>query len=955
MAPMLLPFPNLSCGARTNRLWEAGRGTAREPAPSDQKKQFSVGERLRVVSRLVVLGDPGGGKTTLMRWMATAYLLRYRGDAAWREIPDAGTLPEQSWIPLLIRCRDLGEADLCRSFTDFLTQHLRKTELAPEDADVMRAVILDSMARGEALLLVDGLDEITNPQVRMMFCQELERTAARYPSAPIAVTSRIVGYRDMPYRMGFGFEHGVVAELTRPDKDLFARRWVEVTEQHQPEAEKAKRTQELVEALHSTDRIERLTGNPMLLTTMALVKRKVGKLPSRRSKLYAEAVSVLLNWNPRYYEAIDEDEAIPQLEFLAYEMCSRGVQSLAEDEVLDLLDRVRREYPSIRAIRRRKPDVFLGLLEARSSIVIKSGGQWTKGQGKEKAVWEFRHLTFQEYLAARALLDGRYPDRDKTKTLAEQVTPLAGSVKVARVAIGPETEFEVTESWQEALRLLVADCKDDDVDDVLRAIANPASAEDAGRTGRPRAILAARCLVDEPNASEGTAGQILGVLARNIARHDGTGVVLTSMDSTAIELGKGHWAPLLMQSLVRQFLGTSSDEGWNAGGLWGMAHVLSAPRDGREFEAWFTCLVGHLGFHDEVEACGAALSIMEAAFEGKAVLVPGLIDGLLNLLHSRRPICSAAAWALSWMSRGFPMSTDRAPIWQPKAGEVPPLIRAFESPESQEGFTLKWLAGALGCSGDPRAAGPLSAKLEYPDSTVRNAIVEALGRIGGAGVAGRLVSKLEDADARVRIEAVAALGKLGGHEVVSRMISRLDDPEPVVRSAVAQALGMLGGQEVVGPLVNKLADPHPSVRDAVVRSLAALHGQDEIGLLTRGVDDPNPQVRVWVAGMLARLGDARGAAVLAQLLHDPNPEIRRTAVHAWDYAQHHDVPMPLLQQRWRQPPWLDPEEPITEDHVAEASQRLGISLEEIRSQYEALAEGLGLKLSWKDKHPPASV
>ena len=240
-------------------------------------------------------------------------------------------------VPFVCGCRDLGEADLCRSFTDFLSQHLRKTELLPHEADVMRAVILDSIAKGDALLLVDGLDEITNPQVRIMFCQELERTATRYPEAHIVATSRIVGYRDMPYRMGTGFEHGVIAEITREDKDLFARRWVDVTEQHQQPAEKEKRAQELLEALHSSDRIERLTGNPMLLTTLALVKRKVGKLPNRRTKLYAEAVSVLLNWNPRHYQTIEEDEAIPQLEYLAYEMCRQGVQHMTEDDVLDML------------------------------------------------------------------------------------------------------------------------------------------------------------------------------------------------------------------------------------------------------------------------------------------------------------------------------------------------------------------------------------------------------------------------------------------------------------------------------------------------------------------------------------------------------------------------------------------------------------------------------------------
>ena len=321
-------FARLEERRDARRLWEAGRGRIMEPPPWEPGERPSVGERLGLAHRLVILGDPGGGKTTMMRWMATTYLLRYRDDPAWRHIPDAETLPDRRWIPVLIRCRDLGEADLCRCFRDFLGQHLQKSELLPDDADVIKAVILDRIARGEALLLVDGLDEITDPRVRVMFSQELERTAVRYPAASIVVTSRIVGYRDMPYRMGAGFEHAVIAELTRPDKDLFAQRWVEVTEQHQAAAEKEKRVEELIDALHSSDRVERLTGNPMLLTTLALVKRKVGKLPSRRTKLYAEAVAVLLNWNPRLYETIDEDEAIPQLEFLAYEMCARGVQRL---------------------------------------------------------------------------------------------------------------------------------------------------------------------------------------------------------------------------------------------------------------------------------------------------------------------------------------------------------------------------------------------------------------------------------------------------------------------------------------------------------------------------------------------------------------------------------------------------------------------------------------------------
>jgi hypothetical protein len=93
----------------------------------------------------------------------------------------------------------------------------------------------------------------------------------------------------------------------------------------------------------------------MLLTTLALVKCKVGKLPNRHNKLYAEAVAVLLNWNPRHYRTSDAQEASPQLAYLAYEMYRRGVQQLTEDEVLDLLDRIRLEYPNVRAIKQRSP------------------------------------------------------------------------------------------------------------------------------------------------------------------------------------------------------------------------------------------------------------------------------------------------------------------------------------------------------------------------------------------------------------------------------------------------------------------------------------------------------------------------------------------------------------------------------------------------------------------------
>jgi HEAT repeat protein len=925
---------------------EAGHFFKYKPdQPEFAESRSSVGECLATFSRLVVLGDPGSGKTTMVRWMATAYLLRHKGDDAFSQIPDNETLPDRSWIPVLIRCRDIGEADLCRCFTDFLAQHLKKTELLPEEADVMRTVILDRIAKGEALVLVDGLDEITNPHVRMMFCQELERTAVRYPNAPIVITSRIVGYRDMPYRMGSGFEHSVIAELNRKDKDLFAQRWVEVTEQHHPPAEKNKRVQELLHALHSSDRIERLTGNPMLLTTLALVKRKVGKLPNRRNKLYAEAVSVLLNWNPRLYQTIEEEEAIPQLGYLAYEMCRRGVQRLTDDEVLDLLEKVRTEYPNIRAIRRQEPQKFLELLEARSSILIKSGDIWQKNKTQEMPVWEFRHLTFQEYLAARALLDGRYPDRDKTKSLAEQVASLAGTVEKVMSERRPEKEVEVPESWREALQLLVVDCKDDDVDDVLLAILNPLPGEEAANTSRPRAVLAALCLADEPNVSEDTATLVLAEFADNVKR-----------------------------SLIGEYCRRPAQTRFFPGSLWGMVEV-ACWGSGYGPTTGFGTLVERLQSPNRVEALSAALAVMEAAFEQKATNVPGLEEHLFLLLGKGGAESLAAAWALLWLSGGF--GIKQTPTWLPSETELGVLINALSEAPDDEGGTMRFLIFILGKVSNEKATKAIISKLDHPDTHVRMAVIEALGQLGDKQAVPLLLTKLDHPDTDVRMAVGRALGQLGDKQAVPLLLTKLDDPDTHVRMAVGRALGQLGDKQAVPLLLTKLDHPDTHVRMAVIEALGQLGDKQAVPLLLTKLDDPDTHVRMAVGRALGQLGDKQAIETLILLLEDPDyqvcvaaavaltglgadrgssalteflnhgsPERRKAAVKELVIMRGKPKERTLLSLDFDGiDPWIDPITPITKTRLVTAARKLGITTQEARSLYESIAADFHLRFA----------
>ncbi|MFN9643710.1 MAG: SUMF1/EgtB/PvdO family nonheme iron enzyme [Cyanobacteriota bacterium] len=815
----------LEAQRQDRRLREAGRlSHAALSQSNDQGGSVAIGERLDSSSHLVVLGDPGAGKTTMLRWLATTYLLRHKGDPAAEQIPDVQTLPCRDWIPVLIRCRDIGAADLCRSFSEVLSMHLSKTELRPEDAKVMHAVILDRIGKGEVLLLVDGLDEITDQEVRVKFCRELECTAARYPDAPILVTSRIVGYRDMPYRMRSGFAHGVISDLQLEDKDQFARRWVDVTESHQTSSAKTKHVQELIRALHSNDRIERMTGNPMLLTTLALVRRTLGKLPTDRAELYDEAVEVLLRWNESY-QAIKKKEALPQIAYLAYHMCQRGVQSLTGDNVLDLLEQFRRNYPNLRDVKRHDPEKFMDLLEARSSLLMRSGSIWQSKDLQEQSVWEFRHLTFQEYLASRALLEGLYKDQSESKTLAEQVALLAAPSGVdPRDADRPSREFAVSDSWRETLRLLVPNCRYEEVDAVLLSILNPADEEDAAKSVYPRAVLAAQCLAEEPNVSEETAREVLERLVSLIGADYGVREIATNLERAALEVWQSSWKQTLQACLVEAFSDGHAATRANCGGV--LAQLLGSALAGSavERDSCFEGVVASLESGEREEAICAALTVVHIVQEGSPSRPDALVKALLRLLKRGGTEGRAAAWALAWLSveppsdrakRG-PMVRNRLhpPVlatewegaggggWQPTEEQTRVLLEALGRAAALEG--KRQLIELLGKSAQPSVVLPLVEGAADPDASVREAAREALAWLAThlssplhpaqlaaleEQVAERLVRNDALAEAE-RCDGLVVVALLGQERLLREVLANQGAPEPLRRRA-AEGLGLV--------------------------------------------------------------------------------------------------------------------------------------------------------------------
>jgi HEAT repeat protein len=861
-----------------------------------ETREVPVGERLAEIPLLVVLGDPGAGKTTMLRWLSTAYLLRLQHDPAADEMPGAHTLPRRDWLPILIRCRDLDEPLLSGTLEDVLRSTLRRYQLTATTAGAVLPLLLERLGSGQAMLLIDGLDEITETTARARFCEHLERMHGAYPLAPIVVTSRTAAYREMGRRLA-EFEHVTVADLSWSDKRQFAQRWIDVTEPIP--AHRAEAAQALVDDMQSSPGIERLTDNPMLLTTLALVKRRVGKLPSRRADLYSEAVQVLLNWRSEVEAPLDQREAVPQLEYIAYAMCDLGVQQLREDEIIDLLHRMREEYPRLRNRLRHEPEQFVPLLERRTGILVEAGR--IRHAGQTMAIYEFRHLTFQEYLAGTSLVSGRFPGRQRGMSLAEQVGMLAA--RAAEVEDDDDLEDGVADvdgdgHWEEAIRLCMLTCHDDDAEDVMRAVLGHRV---DGTYSEPRATLAALCLADEPDVTDETATLVLDAY-------------LECLSAAAASPAYAYVAPMadLVSSRYRAELTTTllrhieaDADAWGFDAYESLREALSDQASGQVSDE--ASLLTQIMSDDERVVVDAALDL--AVHDTPQVGAPACeqIAALEAATEGASgPVAVSLIWALQKLGAdgpGFDVSPERAhhmlrmlahssPVarWSaaealrfaPGEGVTPALVQVLEDPC----WVVRHVAAqSLGGREDSGALPGLIDGLHDEHPEVRMACVEGLRLATDVSAVETLAATLGDPDEDVRKHVIDALGAIGDQRIVDDLRRYLRDSHVHVRMAAAAALGDLSNPRALPDLVAAIVDRHPSVRASVVQALGKLEDPRTLDPLLDVAGDDSSMVRQRAMTALRQFASPRVTATLVGALDDADDDVRRSAMGSLAYQQ----------------------------------------------------------------------
>jgi formylglycine-generating enzyme required for sulfatase activity len=390
-----IELPEGETWARELRL--AGRKVSAEEAEAIGHRLSEprpVLDLLRQQNGLIILGDPGAGKTTFLKYL-TLRLALGEGEALGLGVQ----LP--ILLPLSAYANALATRDI--PLDCFIAEYYRDRGV---DLPI-EPMLNEALAQGGVLLLLDGLDEVKDLAQRHLVVQRVVDFFAfhRRRGNKFVLTSRIVGYREVRPTIE-GLAECTLVDFDDDDIVQFVEKWVGALERaargDTPVAaqEAAREQAELLAAVRRNPGVRRLAANPLLLTILALMKRQGVTLPERRVELYQKYVETLLkHWNlarglgrppSRDLDVVETVRVLAPLALWMHET-SPGVGLVKREDVRRKLE----EIYTHRGIPEPEQAARQLLTDAREY----AGLLLERGPGE----YGFIHLTFQEYLAAAAI------------------------------------------------------------------------------------------------------------------------------------------------------------------------------------------------------------------------------------------------------------------------------------------------------------------------------------------------------------------------------------------------------------------------------------------------------------------------------------------------------------------------------------------------------------------------
>ncbi|MBD2231679.1 NACHT domain-containing protein [Phormidium tenue] len=363
----------------------------------EQRRVLSqVDEAICDCRRLMIRGGAGAGKSTLMQWLAVrAASQSFKGKLINWNVK----------IPFFVRLRSLigDEFPPPEKFPALIAKNIA--------AQMPKGWVHKYLDRGQALVLIDGVDELPR-QAREDFFEALKDLVRDFPYATYVVTSRPSGLKTaegdvwQAWEDWLGthdFKNLMLEPMTPTKVEAFVTQWHKALGDSPLDLEQnlEQTAQKLIRQLRQRPELQRLASTPLLCAMIcALHRERLETLPSARLQLYQECIDMLLNrrdvgreisLDETYQVGLNETQKLELLRSLALKFMRLNLSSLEVDRVdnhfqLELKNTSLPETVTGRQIR----ELFVDRAALLREPVV---GQI-----------DFAHRTFQEYLAAEAIL-----------------------------------------------------------------------------------------------------------------------------------------------------------------------------------------------------------------------------------------------------------------------------------------------------------------------------------------------------------------------------------------------------------------------------------------------------------------------------------------------------------------------------------------------------------------------
>ncbi|MBP0036553.1 MAG: HEAT repeat domain-containing protein [Roseofilum sp. SID1] len=794
--------------------------------------------------KFVLLGAPGLGKSTLMSYFAVML--------AQNQPERLELSTEKDWLPILIPIRDLVARQPQVSILEYVRQFAEESlSVHPLPTGFFEHWLLD----GRALILLDGLDEVTEESKRYEVVRKIEAFLGQFKHNIAIITSRPAGYKRDFFRTD-EFPHYQLQSFDDDKIQEFIDRWYDSRFEDQAEAERRKES--LSKALNENDRIKLLAKNPLLLTIIALIHRYQALLPKDRYKLYDKAVETLLtSWDAnreisshKDLKYLDLDDLRRLMERLAYWIHNHGSTGDAEGGTLidceELIEQLSREIKTLKAVQlyqaREEAERFVRLIRERTGLLNEQGTD----------CYAFVHKTFQEYLCAQEIDYQADNEGDFELILDEISNHLHDS------------------HWEEVLLLLIAQQKPKKAAKAITAILDQNSEYEFCL--HQDLIFAGRCLAENPKDLQVANRDLAqGILERlvdlEVCQKEQIGDrVSGQVRQTLCSLHETDFQAQTLQLLKDK--GEQIDE-WR---LWAYQIALG------DKEAVINLLLKRLQDENEDSQvrCSAIWALIEVGNSSVQV-----VDILLELLLQDKDsdVRSSAADFLGNL--------------RDSSGKVVDAL--LESLERDNSWVRCSAIDALGNLEDSsgKVVNTLLESLKHDDSEVRRSAIDALVNLGDLSkeVVNAILRQLKDNDSGVRKSAVDTLdmlnfGEISG-EVVNALLKCLQDEDFEVRYSAINVLSNLEDiSKVVNVLLRQLKHDDSWVRESAVDALGCLGDSSEevVNALLKCLHDPDSdsELRKSTVDALLHLRDSSQKVVNAFLkcLQDPDSNVRKSAVNA---------------------------------------------------------------------------